>query len=262
MVATFCTAWCRSAGSLPKGADTGPGFVFLYTLPLQVDIEHTSCTFSLVRVAVSGQTADEGDMKELFGSFKLLMTRWGKVTKGSEELRLRLPSKDTVGADPAKLGWQRFFEAASTDAGLPPARKLFPHLVFAYHSEKNRFVDQSILLNFLPRVPPSYLQSVLRQSGVGEGEVAVVDDVYIEQARHRFATHKLTNCSTALRALGGKPIFAHIKGVEPAECDEPEVPLHLPALPPQDPGMAAPITSRSLQRGEDSGRQMHTAGKS
>ena len=219
-----------------------------------MDIEHTSCTFSLARVAVSGPTADEGDMKELFGSFKLLMSRWGKITKGSEEMKLKLPSKDTVGTDPAKLGWQRFFEAASTDAGLPPSRKLFPHFVFAYHCEKNRFVDQSILLNFLPRVPPPYLQCVLRQSDVGEGEVVVVDDAYIEQARHRFATHKLTNCSTALRALGGKPIFAHIKGVE-SGCDEPEVPLHLPTLPPQDPGMAAAITSWSLQERQDGGGQ-------
>lgn len=235
--------------------------MFLYTLPLRVDIEHTSCTFSLVRVAVSGQTADEGDMKELFGSFKLLMARWGKTIKGKEEMRLRLPSKDTMGTDPAKFGWQRFFEAASTDAGLPPSRKLFPHLVFAYHSEKNRFVDQSVLLNFLPRVPLPYLQCVLGQSDVGEGEVVVVDDAYIEQARHRFATHKLTNCATALRALGGKPVFAHIKGVE-AACDEPEVPLHLPTIPPQDPGMAAPITNRSIQGREDDGGQLHGLGKS
>lgn len=248
------------AGVLPKGASTGPGFVFLYTLPLRVDIEHTSCTFSLARVAVSGQTADDGDMKELFGSFKHVMARWGKVTRGMEEVRLRLPSKDTLGADPAKFGWQRFFEAASTDAGLPPSRKLFPHFVFAYHTEKNRFVDQSILLNFLPQVPPPYLQCVLRQSEAGEGEVVVVDDAYIEQARHRFATHKLTNCTTALRALGGKPIFAHIKGLDPA-CDEPEVPLHLPALPPQDPGIAAPITSRSLLGKEDDGGQLRSPGK-
>ena len=237
----FNSTFCLISGRPLKGSDEGPGFVYMHTIPVKVNLEHTSSSFSVVRLGVSSQTSREDDIKELLSSFKKFTTRWNKAV-GRDELFLKLPSKELLGGD--KFHWNQFLEKVSRDVAFPPAKKIFPHFVFAYYTENKRLTDQSVLLNFLPRLPVPHLQSVVGYCDVGEQECALVDDAIIEQLRHNFANHKLTNCTTALRVFGGRPVIVQLKL---GDREEPTVPVCLPSVQLQDFGAAKPITSRTIK---------------
>lgn len=188
----------RIAGKLPKGASTGPGFVFGYILPFQLAVKGTSTKYRTVRIAVTEETPYENDIGVLYSAFKACQKDWDKSTpKGYRPLML--PNKDTLGMDPKKMRWQQFVEKIREDRSLEADKKRFSDLVFVYWTRNNRNCDQDILLSFLPRIPHHYLQAITGCLEIGENQVTLLDNTQIDNLRTSFESHRVTNCYTVIK---------------------------------------------------------------
>ena len=194
----FVTLFLRTAGKLPKGATTGPGFVFGYVLPFQMAVKGTSTKYRTVRIAITEETPYENDIGVLYSAFKACQKDWDKSTpKGYRPLIL--PNKDTLGMDPKKMRWQQFVEKIREDRSLEADKKRFSDLVFVYWTRGNRTCDQDILLSFFPRIPHHYLQAITGCLEIGENQVTLLDNTQVDNLRSSFENHRVTNCYTVLK---------------------------------------------------------------
>ena len=215
-----------SLGQFPKGAVTGPGFIFAYILPYEVGVKGSSTSFHTVRIGVTEETPYENDIGALYTSFKKCREKWEKTApKGSRGLKL--PNKDSLGMDPKKMRWQQFVEKIAEDKKLPEDKKKFSDLVFVYWTRNTRACDQDIILNFLPRVPHHYMQALSGAVGFGEEQIVLMDTTQIDNLRVNFMSHRVTNCYTVLKIVKLPFALARISE-STAGSSEDDVPVFLP----------------------------------
>lgn len=215
-----------SLGQLPKGAITGPGFIFAYILPYAVTVKGSGTSFQTVRIAVTEETPYENDIGSLYASFKKCREKWEKTApKGSRPLKL--PNKDTLGMDPKKMRWQQFVEKIAEDRKLQEDKKKFSDLIFVYWTRNTRACDQDIILNFFPRIPHHYMQTLSGSVGFGEEQIVLLDNTQIDNLRMNFLTHRVTNCYTVLKIAKVPLAMAQISDAT-GGASEDDIPVFLP----------------------------------